>query len=187
MLSFKSENIQIVVFCICYCAASKFLLSLFFLGPRSTETCHSDTQENAGAGRGRTSGTHTHKQTNKCAVPKLDLHASSHSSAARLRSPAAAKKTEEGPITSHIIIACIVASNLTSCCLVQTVWWVTATLFSLNLLLITRPDQFTGLDGGAAEEPVTVAGGADWKCQEESSPSQGQDSARPGEETWLFY
>ncbi len=42
---------------------------------------------------------------------------------------------------------------------------------------------FLGLDGGAAEEPFTVAGGADWKCQEASSPSQSQDSTRPGKET----
>lgn len=37
------------------------ICSYVFLGPRSTETCHSDTQENAGAGGGRTAGTgHDH-------------------------------------------------------------------------------------------------------------------------------
>lgn len=50
------------------------------------------------------------------------------------------------------------------------------------LLLINKPDRFTGLDGGAVEEPFAVTGGADRKCQEESSSSQGQDSARSGEE-----
>lgn len=49
----------------------------------------------------------------------------------------------------------------------------------------TWPIHFTGLDRGAVEEPVAVTGGADRKCQEESSPSQGEDSARSGEKTSL--
>lgn len=41
-----------------------------FLGPTSTKTCDSDTQENAGAGRGRAAGIHA-----TCAIC-LSIHIS---------------------------------------------------------------------------------------------------------------